>query len=117
VRSLAQRSAAAAKEIKTLIGASVERVETGASLVSDAGSTMKEIVASVNRVSQVINDIMTAADEQSRGIGEVNSAVANLDQMTQQNSALVEESAAAAESLRDQAKTLATVVGTFRLEA
>jgi methyl-accepting chemotaxis protein len=115
VRSLAQRSAEAAKEIKALIGTSVERVDSGSKLVSDAGDTMKDIVSSVNRVSEVINEILTAATEQSKGIAEVNSAVANLDQMTQQNSALVEESAAAAESLRDQAGNLATIVGTFRL--
>lgn len=115
VRSLAQRSATAAKEIKALIGASVERVDAGSKLVSDAGDTMNNIVSSVNRVSQVLNEILTSATEQSKGIGEVNAAVANLDQMTQQNSALVEESAAAAESLRDQAGNLATIVGTFRL--
>jgi methyl-accepting chemotaxis protein len=115
VRSLAQRSATAAKEIKTLIGASVERVASGTKLVGDAGETMKDIVGSVNRVSQVINEILSAATEQSQGIGEVNTSVANLDQMTQQNSALVEESAAAAESLRDQASNLTMVVGTFKL--
>lgn len=116
VRSLAQRSATAAKEIKMLIGASVERVESGTKLVADAGETMKDIVTSVNRVSLVISEILSAATEQRQGIGEVNSAVANLDQMTQQNSALVEEAAAATESLRDQASNLAIVVGTFQLE-
>ncbi len=115
VRSLAQRSATAAKEIKTLIGASVERVDSGTKLVANAGDTMKEIVTSVRRVSRVINEILLAAEEQSKGIGEVNSAVADLDQMTQQNAALVEQSSAAAESLREQASGLTTAVGTFRL--
>ncbi|WP_140630059.1 methyl-accepting chemotaxis protein [Methylibium rhizosphaerae] len=115
VRSLAQRSAEAAKEIKSLIGASVERVETGSKLVQDAGSTMAEIVASVKRVNDIIGEITAAASEQSDGIGQVNTAVTQLDQMTQQNAALVEESAAAAESLKGQAYKLADVVGRFRL--
>ncbi|MDE2402056.1 MAG: HAMP domain-containing protein [Burkholderiales bacterium] len=115
VRSLAQRSAAAAKEIKALIGASVEKVETGSRLVGDAGSTMTEIVSSVQHVSSIIHEITNAAAEQNTGIGEVNSAIASLDQMTQQNAALVEESAAAAESLKDQADNLASLVSTFRL--
>ena len=114
VRSLAQRSAEAAKEIKTLIGASVEKVEGGSRLVADAGATMNEIVGSVKRVSDIIGAISAAASEQSQGIGEVNGSVTQLDQMTQQNAALVEESAAAAESLREQAQRLAEVVGTFR---
>ncbi|NKI93163.1 methyl-accepting chemotaxis protein [Rhizobacter sp. SG703] len=117
VRSLAQRSAEAAKEIKALIGASVDRVEAGSRLVADAGQTMQEIVGSVQRVSDIIGEITAASSEQSDGIGQVNTAVTQLDQMTQQNAALVEESAAAAESLRDQAKRLASVVATFRLEA
>jgi len=115
VRSLAQRSAAAAREIKGLIGASVERVETGARLVQDAGATMDEIVASVGRVSDIIAEISASTVEQSQGIGNVNTAVTQLDQMTQQNAALVEESAAAAESLKDQAVKLSQVVGGFRL--
>jgi methyl-accepting chemotaxis protein len=115
VRSLAQRSAAAAREIKTLIGASVERVEAGSRLVADAGSTMTEIVASVQRVSDIIGEISAAAGEQSSGIGLVNGAVNDLDLMTQQNAALVEQSAAAAESLKEQALRLKGVVGTFRL--
>ena len=115
VRSLAQRSAAAAREIKTLIGASVERVETGTRLVTNAGSTMNEIVASVQRVSDIIGEISAAASEQSSGIGLVNAAVSQLDGMTQQNAALVEQSAAAAESLLQQAQRLSGVVGTFRL--
>ena len=117
VRSLAQRSAEAAREIKTLIGASVERVETGARLVQDAGSTMSEIVASVQRVTDIIGEITAAAGEQSVGIGSVNGAVNNLDQMTQQNAALVEESAAAAESLREQAQRLSASMQVFRLSA
>jgi methyl-accepting chemotaxis protein len=96
VRSLAQRSADAAKEIKSLIGASVERVESGSRLVGEAGSTMGEIVASVQRVSDIIAEISAATGEQSEGIGQVNQAVSQLDQMTQQNAALVEQAAAAA---------------------
>ncbi len=116
VRSLAQRSAEAAKEIKGLIGASVEKVEGGTRLVADAGKTMQEIVGSVQRVTDIIGEITAAASEQSEGIGQVNGAVTQLDQMTQQNAALVEESAAAAESLKEQAVKLADVVATFRLE-
>jgi methyl-accepting chemotaxis protein len=117
VRSLAGRSAEAAKEIKTLIGASVEKVDSGSRLVAHAGETMTEIVNSVQRVSQMIGEISTASNEQSKGIGEVNTAVTHLDQMTQQNAALVEESAAAAESLREQAQRLAQVVDTFKLSS
>ena len=115
VRSLAQRSAEAAKEIKGLIGASVDKVEGGSKLVADAGRTMNEIVGSVKRVSDIIGEITAAANEQSQGISEVNVSVTQLDQMTQQNAALVEQSAAAAESLKEQAVRLAQVVGTFRL--
>jgi methyl-accepting chemotaxis protein len=117
VRSLAQRSAQAAREIKALIGASVEKVDSGSRLVADAGKTMQEIVGSVQRVSDIIGEITAASSEQSDGIGQVNTAVTQLDQMTQQNAALVEESAAAAESLRDQAQRLASVVATFRLDS
>ncbi len=117
VRSLAQRSAEAAKEIKGLIGASVERVEAGSKLVADAGQTMGEIVGSVKRVSDVIGEITIASGEQSDGIGQVNTAVTQLDQMTQQNAALVEESTAAAESLRTQAQRLAQALAGFRLAA
>jgi methyl-accepting chemotaxis protein len=117
VRNLAQRSAEAAKEIKGLIGTSVDKVESGSKLVADAGQTMNEIVASVQRVTDIIGEITAAASEQSDGIGQVNTAVTQLDQMTQQNAALVEESAAAAESLKDQAVRLAQVVGTFRIDA
>jgi methyl-accepting chemotaxis protein len=116
VRSLAQRSAEAAKEIKTLIGASVDKVESGARLVQDAGSTMREIVGAVRRVSEVLGEITTAASEQAGGIQLVNDAVNNVDQMTQQNAALVEESAAAAESMRDQAGKLAKTVEQFRTQ-
>ena len=115
VRSLAGRSAEAAKEIKGLIGASVERVESGTRLVQDAGATMNEIVSSVQRVSDIIGEISAAATEQSSGIGLVNGTVVQLDQMTQQNAALVEQSAAAAQSLKDQAARLASVVSLFRL--
>lgn len=117
MRSLAQRSAQAAKEIKTLIGVSVEKVESGSALVQNAGTTMDEIVSSVRRVTDIIGEISAAASEQSQGIGQVNVAVTQLDQMTQQNAALVEESTAAAESLKEQAARLADVVGAFRLGA
>jgi methyl-accepting chemotaxis protein len=116
VRSLAGRSAEAAKEIKGLIGASVDKVETGSRLVAEAGSTMTEIVGSVQRVSDIIGEITAASSEQSDGIEQVNVAVTQLDQMTQQNAALVEESAAAAESLKQQASSLAQVVSTFQLD-
>ncbi len=117
VRNLAQRSAEAAKEIKGLIGSSVDRVEAGSRLVAEAGQTMSEIVGSVQRVSDIIGEITAASGEQSDGIGQVNVAVNQLDQMTQQNAALVEESAAAAESLKDQASRLAQVVQVFRISA
>ncbi|MET0518309.1 MAG: methyl-accepting chemotaxis protein [Burkholderiaceae bacterium] len=117
VRSLAQRSAAAAKENKALIGASAERVESGSRLVQDAGATMGDIVASVQRVSDIIGEISAASREQSDGIHQINAAVNQLDQMTQQNAALVEESASAAESLKDQASRLAQAIGVFRLNA
>ena len=115
VRSLAQRSATAAKEIKVLIGESVGKVENGTRLVADAGRTMGDIVDQVQRVSQLITEISEASGEQSTGIGQIGDAVAQLDQVTQQNAALVEESAAAAESLRMQADSLAKTVATFRL--
>jgi len=116
VRSLAQRSAQAAKEIKGLIGASVERVDSGSRLVADAGKTMNEIVGSVQRVTDIIGEITAAAAEQSDGIGQVNSAVTQLDRMTQQNAVLVEQSGVAAESLKQQALHMAGVVGAFRLD-
>ena len=117
VRNLAGRSAEAAREIKDLIGASVEKVESGSRLVANAGNTMAEIVSSVQRVSDIIGEITAAASEQSDGIGQVNSSVVQLDQMTQQNAALVEQSAAAAESLKDQASRLAEVMSIFRLDS
>jgi methyl-accepting chemotaxis protein len=116
VRNLAQRSAEAAKEIKTLIGASAEKVETGSQLVEQAGATMSEIVASVQRVTDMIGEITASTTEQASGITQVNQAVGHLDQMTQQNAALVEESAAAAESLKDQAQRLAQAVSVFKLQ-
>jgi methyl-accepting chemotaxis protein len=115
VRSLAQRSANAAKEIKSLIGESVERVETGSRLVHDAGQSMKDIVQQVRRVTDLIAEISTASAEQTQGIGQVGAAVSQLDQVTQQNAALVEESAAAAESLKHQATQLARTVDVFKL--
>jgi methyl-accepting chemotaxis protein len=117
VRSLAQRSAEAAKEIKSLIGTSVDKVEAGSRLVSDAGATMNEIVSSVQRVTDIIGEIAAAAAEQGQGIGQVNTAVVQLDSMTQQNAALVEQSAAAAESLKEQAERLQQVVSTFSVAA
>ncbi len=115
VRSLAGRSAEAAREIKALVGVSVAKVDSGSRLVASAGETMQEIVASVQRVSDMIGEISNASNAQSEGIGQVNVAVTELDQMTQQNAALVEQSAAAAESLREQAQRLAQVVSAFRL--
>ncbi|RZI57417.1 MAG: HAMP domain-containing protein [Rubrivivax sp.] len=115
VRALAQRSAGAAREIKALIGDSVTKVEVGSQQVRDAGATMNEIVASVQRVSDIIGEISASTVEQSQGIGSVNGSVAQLDQMTQQNAALVEESAAAAESLSEQARKLTALVGRFKV--
>ena len=117
VRTLAQRSAQAAKEIKTLIGSSSEKVHSGTQLVRDAGSAMSEILSSVRRVSSIIGEITTATAEQSTGLGQLNSAVSHLDEMTQQNAALVEESASAAANLRQQADKLSEVVATFQLQA
>ncbi|KQO14803.1 methyl-accepting chemotaxis protein [Acidovorax sp. Leaf78] len=116
VRSLAQRSAAAAKEIKGLIGSSVERVEDGSRLVSQAGATMTEIVSSVRRVSDIIAEITASSAEQSDNIGQISQSVTQLDQMTQQNAALVEQSTAASESLREQAVHLTSAVRQFRLQ-
>lgn len=115
VRALAQRSANAAKEIKSLINASSEKVDSGTRLVQDAGLSMGEIVNAVQRVTDIIGAITAAAGEQSEGIGQVNTAVTQLDQMTQQNAALVEESAAAAASLKDQAEKLAEAVSVFKV--
>ena len=115
VRSLAQRSAGAAKEIKGLISDSVERVGTGSKLVDQAGQTMEEVVASIKQVAQIMADISTASREQSSGIEQIGIAVSQMDEMTQQNAALVEEAAAAAESLEEQARTLADSVAVFKL--
>ncbi len=115
VRNLAQRSASAAKEIKELIGASVEKVEAGTRLVGDARTSMDDIVVQVKRVSDLISEIGAATIEQTTGIGQVSTAVSQLDQATQQNAALVEESAAAADSLKQQASKLASVVSVFKL--
>jgi methyl-accepting chemotaxis protein len=115
VRSLAQRSAEAAKEIKTLIGRSVEQVEKGTELVEHAGKTMGEIVGSIQRVSDIVADITSASAEQSNGVQQVGDAVSQMDQATQQNSALVQEGAAAAESLKIQAQQLVQAVAVFKL--
>ena len=115
VRNLAQRSAAAAKEIKQLISDSVEKVTTGTSLVEEAGNTMHEIVTSVKRVTDIMGEIASASSEQSAGIDQVNNAITQMDEVTQQNAALVEQSAAAAESLAEQAESLMTAVSVFKL--
>jgi len=117
VRNLAQRSAAAAKEIKTLISDSVDKVATGNRQVAEAGSTIGDVVSNARRVAQTISDITAASQEQSSGVGQINAAVSQLDQMTQQNAALVEESAAAAASLRESANALQSAVTVFRLAA
>ncbi|MBB5371667.1 MULTISPECIES: methyl-accepting chemotaxis protein [unclassified Janthinobacterium] len=117
VRNLAQRSAAAAKEIKGLIGASVDSIAAGSSLVAQAGTTMDEVVASVSRVTDIMADITAASHEQSTGIGHVNQAITEMDSVTQQNAALVEQAAAAAGSMQDQAAVLAQLVSRFTLSA
>jgi methyl-accepting chemotaxis protein len=117
VRSLAQRSGAAAKEIKGLIDDSVGKVDRGSALVGEAGKTMEEIVGSVRRVTDIIGEITAASQEQSTGIEQVNQAIAQMDQVTQQNAALVEEAAAAAQSMQEQAASLVQAVSVFRLEA
>jgi methyl-accepting chemotaxis protein len=115
VRSLAQRSAGAAREIKALIGTSVERVEQGSALVDRAGQTMQEVVASIRRVTDIVSEISAASAEQNRGVSQVGQAVTQMDRSTQQNAALVEESAAAAESLKQQAQQLVQAVAVFKL--
>ncbi len=115
VRSLAQRSAEAAKEIKSLITASVERVEQGTTLVDQAGVTMDEVVTAIRRVTDIMGEISSASTEQSQGVSQVGEAVSQMDQVTQQNAALVEQSAAAADSLRQQAQQLVTAVAVFKL--
>ena len=116
VRNLAQRSAAAAKEIKELIGNSVEQVDIGSKLVQQAGSTMNEVVDSVRRVTDIMGEITSASSEQSLGIDQVNTAITQMDQVTQQNAALVEEAAAAAASMQEQAERLADVASSFKLD-
>ncbi|MCS0611496.1 methyl-accepting chemotaxis protein [Massilia kyonggiensis] len=117
VRSLAQRSAAAAKEIKTLISDSVAKVDDGAKLVDEAGSTMEEIVTSVKRVTDIMAEISHASQEQSAGIEQVNRAIGQMDEATQQNAALVEQAGAAASALQDEAANLARLVSIFKLDA
>jgi len=117
VRSLAQRSASAAKEIKTLIGDSVDKVEEGSKQVQEAGRTMDEIVGSVRRVTDIMGEITAASQEQTSGIEQINQAITQMDQVTQQNAALVEEASAAAQSLQEQADNLVRAVSTFNLDA
>jgi methyl-accepting chemotaxis protein len=117
VRNLAQRSAAAAKDIKQLINDSVEKVEAGSRLVNDAGTTMQEVVSAISRVTDIMSEITAASVEQSAGIEQVNTAIVQMDQVTQQNAALVEEAAAAAESMQVQAAQLSEVVSVFKLLA
>jgi methyl-accepting chemotaxis protein len=117
VRNLAQRSAAAAKEIKTLIGDSVDKVAEGSALVAQAGATMDEVVASVRRVTDIMGEITSASQEQSAGIAQVNNTILAMDETTQQNAALVEEAAAAAAQMQDQAAGLARVVSVFKMDA
>jgi methyl-accepting chemotaxis protein len=117
VRTLAQRSAAAAKEIKALIDDSVGKVDAGAKLVDQAGTTMDEIVHSVKRVTDIMAEIALASQEQNAGIEQINQAITQMDQVTQQNAALVEEAAAAAESMQEQAVHLAHAVDVFKMPA
>jgi methyl-accepting chemotaxis protein len=116
VRNLAQRSAAAAREVKTLIGNSVEKVEAGAKLVDNAGKTMEEIVVAVKRVTDIMTEISAASSQQSAGLEQVNKAIAQMDEVTQQNAALVEEAAAAAESLEEEAQSLSGYVDVFKIQ-
>jgi methyl-accepting chemotaxis protein len=116
VRTLAQRSAAAAREIKALIGESVDRVNAGSKLVEEAGGTINEIVRSVKRVTDIIGEISSASQEQSTGIEQVNQAVVQMDQVTQQNAALVEEASAAAHSMAEQAQSLRDAVTVFKVD-
>ena len=115
VRNLAQRSAAAAKEIKALIGDSVDKVAAGTALVDGAGKTMEEIVTAVKRVTDIMAEITAASQEQSAGIEQVNQAIAQMDEVTQQNAALVEQASAAAESMEEQAQQLAGAVSVFKV--
>jgi methyl-accepting chemotaxis protein len=116
VRNLAQRSAVAAKDIKTLINDSVDKVDVGSRLVGQAGATMSEVVDSIRRVTDIMGEISTASQEQSAGIEQVTQAVAQMEQTTQQNAALVEEAAAASDSMQDQAHKLADIVSVFKLD-
>ena len=116
MRSVAQRAAAAAKEIKTLIDDSVSKVDTGSELVGEAGATMQEIVGSIKRVTDIMGEIAAASQEQTRGIEQVNQAITQMDQVTQQNAALVEEASAAAQSMREQAGALVQAVSVFKLQ-
>jgi len=115
VRSLAHRSAAAAKEIKQLIGDSVDKVATGSKLVHDAGETMGNVVTSIQRVADIIGEISSASHEQTAGIEQINEAIVQMDGVTQQNAGMVEEAAAAAEALQDQAAKLAELVSVFKV--
>jgi methyl-accepting chemotaxis protein len=115
VRNLAQRSAAAAKEIKALIDNSVEKADAGSRLVNQAGTTMRDVVESIRRVADIMGEISAASQEQTDGIGQVQLAISQMDQTTQQNAALVEEAAAASEQLREQAAKLSETVAVFRL--
>jgi methyl-accepting chemotaxis protein len=115
VRSVAQRSAAAAKEIKDLIGDSVAKVDTGTQLAGEAGQAMEDVVASIRRVTDIVAEISAASNEQSAGIEQVNQAIAQMDQVTQQNAALVEQAAAASESMSDQSQQLSRAVSQFKL--
>jgi len=117
VRNLAQRSAAAAKEIKTLIDDSVEKVGLGSQQVGEAGLALQEIVTGVNRITDVMSEITAASHEQQSGIEQVNQAIIQMDQVTQQNAALVEQAAAASAAMQDQARNLANVVSMFKLDA
>jgi methyl-accepting chemotaxis protein len=117
VRSLAQRSAVAAKEIKTLIDNSVGLADTGSQTVEEAGQTIREVLSSISRVTSIVGEMSISSREQSDGIGQINQAVTQMDQVTQENAALVEESAAAAQSLRDQAAELTQLVASFKLDA
>jgi methyl-accepting chemotaxis protein len=116
VRNLAQRSAAAAKEIKGLIDDSVGKVDAGSALVGEAGKTMEEIVGSIRRVTDIVGEISAASHEQTQGIEQINQAITQMDQVTQQNAALVEEAAAAAQSMQEQADRLVQAVSVFKLE-
>jgi len=116
VRNLAQRSAAAAKEIKTLIDDSVSKVDVGSKQVDQAGTTMTEIVQAVKRVTDIMAEIAAASNEQSAGIEQVNQAITQMDEVTQQNAALVEEAAAAAEAMQEQSEVLMEAVSIFKLE-